>query len=271
LSFLPVYWQLVIPPTKSRRRFGRTFSRSRWREYRDLLVHAQREGYEIVSLDDFVPDGRPAADRVLILRHDVDQAARSVMPMLAIEQDLGLRATWYFRWRTARPSVVAAVRAAGGSVGLHYETLTRHTLTRGDTADAADREAAVTACRDLLRAEIRAFRERFGSIESIAAHGDTRVPHVNNGDLVADRSMGDLEDAVDANIAMRSHDLGCWLTDRSSADGRWRDGLDPIALLNDGVSPILCLTHPNNWTSGLHLWAARLAHAARREGDRPPL
>jgi hypothetical protein len=94
---------------------------------------------------------------------------------------------------------------------------------------------------------------------------------VNNGDLVTDSSRADLEGTVDANIAMRSHDLGCWLTDRSAADGRWRDFLDPIGLLDNGVSPILCLTHPNNWTSGPHLWAARVAHAVRREGDRPPL
>ena len=44
-----------------------------------------------------------------------------------------------------------------------------------------------------------------------------------------------------------------------------------LDLLAAGQSPILCLTHPNNWISGLRLWIARAVHAVRLEGDRPPL
>lgn len=236
-----------------------------------MLRRALDAGYAVVSLDEFVLGDGAAGDRVLILRHDVDQAPRSVLPMLRIEQELDLRATWYFRWRTADPRIVGAVRAAGGTIGLHYETLTRQVLTRGQPRDDAERAAMLTACRELLRAETRAFATSFGPARSAAAHGDTRVPAVNNGDLLRDQDPHDFGLEFDANVAMRRFELACWLTDRSASDGSWKDGLDPLALLGDGQSPILCLTHPNNWISGARLWIARGAHAVRREGDRPPL
>ncbi len=75
-----------------------------------------------MSLEQWL-DHEPEGERTLILRHDVDQCPRSVLRMLRIEVRLGLRSTWYFRWRTARPKVVRAVQRHGGEGGLHYESL----------------------------------------------------------------------------------------------------------------------------------------------------
>jgi hypothetical protein len=70
----------------------------------------------------------------------------------------------------------------------------------------------------------------------------------------------------DANLALRGHPLAVWLTDRSAAQGSWSDQHDPIALLRSGVSPIQCLTHPNNWVGGPHLWLDRGLAAALPSG-----
>ena len=84
----------------------------------------------------------------------------------------------------------------------------------------------------------------------------------------------------DGNEAMRGRGLAVWLTDRSPADGGSRDELDPLALLQDRTSPILLLTHPNNWVSGAALWADRIGAAVlpdrlprpiRTRTDRPRL
>ena len=115
-------------PPRTRARLSRTLSRSRWREYARLLERAIGEGYTIISLEQWLRDNQQDA-RILILRHDVDQCPRAALRMLGIERRLGVHATWYFRWRTARPRVVRAVQAAGGEVGLHYESLSRAVLT----------------------------------------------------------------------------------------------------------------------------------------------
>src|SRR3954471_14869221 len=164
-------------PAAPRRRLARTVSRSRRGEFRDLLEHALGAGSRVVSLADWVTGGEAGGDRkTLILRHDVDQHPRSVRPLLAAERALGLTSTWYFRWRTADRRVIDEVLAAGGTVGLHYETLTRDVLRNGGEVTAE----RIRSSREQLRAEIAAFKQLFGPIRSICAHGDSRVPAVTN-------------------------------------------------------------------------------------------
>jgi hypothetical protein len=249
---------VAAPPDVRRRRLSRTFSGARWSEYRTLLTSAAAAGYRLVSLEDWLlePD-RWAGEKLLLLRHDVDQHPRSALAVAAIERDLGLTSTWYFRWRTASAPLIADLRRGGNAVGLHYETLTRQVRAR-DRVPARELERLIPGARHVLRGEIAAFVARHGAIRSVCPHGDSRVPGVRNADLLLDEDWTTYGVELDAHLAMRRHDLGAWMTDRSLADGGWKDGLDPSALLTDGVTPILCLVHPNNWASGPSLWTDRV-------------
>jgi hypothetical protein len=238
-------------------RLSRTLSRARWDEYRRLLLAAQAEGYRIHALEDWVRHESDERARELILRHDVDQHPRSALVMAEIELDAGVRSTWYFRWRTAHPEVVRRLRAQGFGIGLHYETLSRLALRGGNGGDSA----LATARRELRR-EIVAFQALFGPIRSVCPHGDSRAPGVSNAELMRGCDASEFGIEFDGNEAMRGRGLAFWLTDRSSPQGGWKDGVDPHALLADGVTPLLCLTHPNNWASGPSLWADRLLAAA---------
>jgi len=232
-----------------------------------LLKAALGVGYQVVTLEDFL-DGavRPAEGPVLILRHDVDQCAGAALRMSDVELELGLRSTWYFRWRTARPPVIEELRRRGGEIGLHYETLSREALNGAGAAGLG-----LEAARERLREEIATFAALFGPVRSVAAHGDTRVPGVRNGSLLRDEEWSEYGVDYDANDAMRRHPLAAWLTDRSSAEGGWSGDRDPFALLRDGATPVLCLTHPNNWVSGPELWWDRLlARSLGRASDAPP-
>jgi hypothetical protein len=245
---------------RPRRRLSRTLSRARVGEYRSLLQTAIGHGYELVSVERFIEDPSVRAQPlVLILRHDVDQHPRSALPLAECERRVGARSTWYVRWRTADPDVIAQLRGHGGDIGFHYETLTRRLLELGGP-DGADDPTLLDSCRTELRSEITSFRELFGPLRSVAAHGDSRVPGARNVVLAEDHSLADLE-VYEANIAMRKHKLGCWLTDLSSAEGGWGKGERPADLLSAHVSPILCLVHPNNWSSGVSLWRDRLQRA----------
>lgn len=260
-------------------RMRRPLSRSRWEEYGRLLEGALERGYALVPFEDFL--SRPAVGEAqLVLRHDVDQCPRSAVAMAEIEAALGVRSTWYFRWRTADPRIVERIRASGGSVGLHYETLTRRVLELGGDADVA---ALVPECRERLRDEVAAFAGLFGPTASMCAHGDSRVPGVRNTVLVRDLEPASFGVEHDADESLRGRRPALWMTDRAAADGGWRDDLDPDAALAKELSPILCLTHPNHWVSGLGLSRDRLLASAlpvpepgrrvklvRTRGDRPP-
>jgi hypothetical protein len=243
-----------------RARLSRTRSSARWTEYRELLELVLARGYRVVSLEDWVRDGASGKPEVL-LRHDVDQHPRSALTMAEIEVDLGLRSTWYFRWRTAHPRVIDRLRGQGFSVGLHYETLTRLSLALG-TPNGAEIESRLPQARRDLRDEIRLFASLHGPIASVCPHGDSRVPGVNNATLLRGEDPGAYGVEFDGNEAMRGAGLAYWLTDRSSAEGSWKDGVDPRALLDGELSPVLWLTHPNNFASGPSLWLDRALSAA---------
>jgi hypothetical protein len=248
-----------------RPRLSRTFTAARWDEYRRTLEAARDAGYRIAALEDWVFGGHTDG-RVLVVRHDVDQHPRSALTMAAIENELGVHSTWYLRWRTADRGVVRELRERGGSVGLHYETLSRLALARA-ISDAAQAESLVQEACALLRDEIRAFVEIHGPISSICAHGDTRIPAVRNSSLMEDRDPRAFGVEFDANAAMRGRGLAHWLTDRSAADGRWADRVRPEDLFSKGVSPILAVVHPNNWVSGPSLWIDRMLGSALPAGD----
>lgn len=254
-----------------RPRLSRTLAPGRWREYRRLLRGALDGGYRIVALDRWVREDAPAAGPQLVLRHDVDQHPRSALAMAAIERELGVEATWYFRWRTADPGVVAALRETGATVGLHYETLSRIALERG-LRDPEAIAAAIPEARAVLRAEVVAFERAHGPIRSICAHGDTRAPAVRNTDLTRGVDPAAFGVDFDANDAMRGRDLARWLTDRAGVRGGWSEDCEPDELFAARVSPVLCVVHPNNWVSGPSLWLDRaLARAlpAAPASDRP--
>jgi hypothetical protein len=245
-----------------RARLSRTLAGARWDEYRALLEAALRAGYRLLALEDWVGEGAPRNGTLLILRHDVDQHPRSALTMASIEAELGVRSTWYFRWRTAHPDVMRELRARGFGVGLHYETLSRRALAGEDGGSAAIEEA-----RRELRGEIAAFQKLFGPIRSVSPHGDSRAPRTSNAELLRGQDPAEYGVEFDGNEAMRGRGLARWVTDRSAAEGGWKDGVDPRGFLADGESPLLCLTHPNNWVSGPSLWADRLLAAVLPPGQ----
>src|SRR3954462_568236 len=165
-------------PARVRPRLSRTLSRSRWGEYERFLRSALENGYRITSLEDWVADGMQVeGEPTLILRHDVDQHPRSALRMAAIEGKLGLRSSWYFRWRTAHPAVVRSVKGDGFQVGLHYETMTRLALQRGLREDG---DELIEAGREKLREELASFERLSGRCRAAVPHGDSRVPGVHN-------------------------------------------------------------------------------------------
>lgn len=256
----------------------RTRARARWSHYREFLRLALANGYVVRSVEDWFAGDPEEASPVLILRHDVDQAPRSVPPMLAIERELGIRSSWYFRWRTADPDVIDEVRSAGGRVGLHYETLTR--LALHDPSWSRPDDDQLSRAREILHDEIRAFGALFGGLDGVCPHGDTRVPGTDNRSLMRRQRPAGYGARLDAREVMRKRPPAYWLSDRPAG---WAPGARPGELLAARTSPLLCVVHPNNWMSGTAAWRDRILAAGlptpppgsrtrigRSRGDTPP-
>ena len=101
------------------------------RAYRLLLEAFQRNGYRFQTFEEMMT--RPADGKTVVMRHDVDEKAWNALKMAQLENELGVRATYFFRIvkQSNVPEVIRQIVALGHEVGYHYEDLA---LAEGDDA-----------------------------------------------------------------------------------------------------------------------------------------
>lgn len=232
-------------------------------EYRALLVLALESGYRCLGVGAYWRE-RPEG-KVFVLRHDVDRPKAGVSAMLAVERDLGVASTWYFRWASADEDLVRAVADGDGEAGLHYETLARVCRERGvrrrEDVTAAVRGEALEA----LRGEIERFRRRFGvGCRTVASHGHAhnRLLRMTNNEIVTPNEYAALDidvEAYDENL-LRGMTYVCDAPLTRNRGWAYRD--TPGGALARGDGAVCFLSHPHHWelsalerAKGLARWA----------------
>ena len=129
-------------------------------KYRQLCQAILRTGYHVVTIQEYLSDPRVhRRERVVMLRHDVDTRPENARQMGALERDLGLQATYYFRMvpATYKPELIKTLSEWGHEIGYHYETLSK---ARGDFDLAIE----------LFQQELAAMRA-LCQVKTICMHG----------------------------------------------------------------------------------------------------
>ncbi len=221
--------------------------RARLGEYSEILQHAKLHDYHITSVDYWFTNlDQFQEKKVLILRHDVDQIPSSAIAIAEIEKRYSVHATFYFRWSTAQKRVIDEIREMGGTVGLHYETLSRYALINGLSRPEDITPQVIKKCVEKLKEEVSLFKSLFGEIDSIGHHGDPVYEKIktSNFRIVEGRdpkSFGVKLFASDTALVKRVEQ---WISDRL--------GTASITdIISEGYSPILFNTHPQYWIDGL--------------------
>ncbi|MCD4665584.1 MAG: hypothetical protein K8R68_09960 [Bacteroidales bacterium] len=62
---------------------------------------------------------------LIIMRHDVDRKPNNALRMAKLENELGIKATYYFRIipQTFKPEIIKEIAELGHEIGYHYENL----------------------------------------------------------------------------------------------------------------------------------------------------
>lgn len=125
--------------------------------YRKLLNAIQGAGYSFFTFEDWC-DGK-AVGRYVILRHDVDLKAGHSLATSKIENEMGIRATYYFRVvpQSNQPVIIRAIAALGHEIGYHYEDLS---LFNGEKTKALEH----------FKSHLTHFRQ-FYPVRTICMHG----------------------------------------------------------------------------------------------------
>ncbi|MGC3977002.1 MAG: hypothetical protein QM751_01420 [Paludibacteraceae bacterium] len=91
--------------------------------YKELLHTILQNGYSTLTFEEYCkekPDGK-----YILLRHDVDLRPDFSLAMAQLENQLGIKSTYYFRIvpESNQPAYIEAIVALGHEIGYHYEDL----------------------------------------------------------------------------------------------------------------------------------------------------
>ena len=135
--------------------------------YARILRQARQSGYVILTFDEWFSGKGDGAERLLLLRHDVDRRPQRALEMAQLEADMGVRASYYFRIvrGTFRPEIIRAIAELGHEIGYHYEDW---------FLAGYDRDKAIALYRRHL-AQLRAI----APVTTIAMHGSPLAKESN--------------------------------------------------------------------------------------------
>jgi len=101
--------------------------------YYQLLKKLIASDYLFQSFSDYLEN--PFLSKSVILRHDIDKLPQNALRIAAMENELGIKATYYFRIvkHVFDEEVIREIAKLGHEIGYHYEDLS---LTKGDLESA---------------------------------------------------------------------------------------------------------------------------------------
>lgn len=114
--------------------------------YRVILESALEGGYQFHFFDEI---GRERAIRSCLLRHDIDSELLGCEPLLDVERELGVRATYFLMTRSTAynlfcveaRAMVGRILADGHQIGLHFMGELCEGESAGRVAEKIEREA----------------------------------------------------------------------------------------------------------------------------------
>ena len=222
--------------------------------YGQLLEALLNAGYTFQKFSDYL---KTPAEKVVILRHDVDKEPFNALIFADIQSSYRITGSYYFRavpesWDTYSIEGIAAMK---NEVGYHYETM--------DTAKGDPKEAI-----SQFEYHLKELR-KFGTVETICIHGSPRSRHDNRAlwDHYNYKDYGIIGEPyfdVDYSKVFYLTDTGRrWdgykVSVRDKIPGhqeRWeREGLvfrhtkDVIRAINEGRMPdkVMMTFHPQRW------------------------
>jgi len=91
-------------------------------KYKQLLKALQSRGFFFMSFEQFIKSPK---NKFIVLRHDVDKLPLNSLKTAQIEQDLGIKGTYYFRSvpESYDEKIIKQIADLGHEIGYHYENL----------------------------------------------------------------------------------------------------------------------------------------------------
>ena len=146
------------------------------RKYMELVRAFVESGYQITTVHQYL-ETRPEG-KVLVLRHDVDEQPQNALKMAEAENELGVKATYYFRRvpKSDHPDIIRSIASMGHEIGYHYEDLSK---TEGDMGKAIES----------FKINLEYFRQYY-PVKTVCMHGSSSSKY-DNKDIWSHAKLSD--------------------------------------------------------------------------------
>ena len=98
------------------------------KKYISLLRYLQLKDYYFQTFTKFLQSPQ---EKTIVLRHDVDRSPKNALRLAKLENEYGIRSSYYFRIvkKSNDPDIIKAIANLGHEIGYHYEDLS---ITNGN-------------------------------------------------------------------------------------------------------------------------------------------
>ena len=134
-------------------------------KYCKLLQSLIAADYCILGVGSYLSE-RPA-NKVIVLRHDVDEQPQNALEMARVESSMGIHATYYFRRvpKSDHPEIIRQICALGHEIGYHYEDL---------SSAEGDMENAIESFGNNLK-----YFRQYYPVRTVCMHGSSSSKYDN--------------------------------------------------------------------------------------------
>ena len=233
------------------------------KKYRELVSALKDAGYEFVSYADYAAGKR--AERLVVMRHDVDRSVNRAVRMAQVEQELGVKASYYMREKFFdEVDDIRYIADMEHEVGYHYEELVEE---KGDIESAYARFVRnINQLRQLV--DVRTITMHGSPMSKIDSKEMWRVYDYRELGLIGEPQMdvdwGEMVYLTDTGRSWNGVNRRDKVAERTSV---WKvkgwvyeTTDDIIKAVREGRFPncVMMTTHPQRWTDNMWEWMREL-------------
>ena len=222
--------------------------------YELLLRTLQQRVYRFLTFEEYLTSSEK--EKIVILRHDVDDLPQNSLNAALLEHRLGIKASYYFRIvkQSNDPQIIRSIAALNHEIGYHYEDLA---LAKGD------RKKALAGFEENL-----AYFRTYYPVKTICMHGSPMSSWDNrklweNYKYTDYGILGEPYFEIDFDKFLYLTDTGRrWDGEKVSVRDRVKSGhnqefrttFDIVSHIAELPDQVMITTHPQRWENNLVPW-----------------
>jgi hypothetical protein len=147
------------------------------KKYRQLLDQLIASGYRFQTFSEYLETPH---EKVIILRHDVDDKKLNSLHFAEIQNHAGVKGTYYFRMvpQSFDEDVILKIADLGHEIGYHYEDMDFASSKFKVQSSKLDEEQLYDVAIEIFNTNLKKLRKLY-PVKTICMHGSPRSPFDN--------------------------------------------------------------------------------------------